>query len=299
VTSESEPITLAICSNRPHLLSDVIATTIDAARPTDSISVVVDGSSWKDADRWSPTVNICVNSTNRGLAYSRNRVLKECRTRFVVFLDDDIAATRHAVESARVALTEGADVVGARITADMQGRRMPWYLSTGQLHYLGSHNPDVPATIWGGFLGVDIERARLLGVEFDERLGRTGTTLGSAEDTTFVRTVAARGGRTELLPGVEVRHLIPAARLRLTYLLRRAYWQGRSEYRRRDAGNGLAKEIVRNWRADGLILRRAALAVMFSGAVAVGILCEAVLHPGRRRCASRPPTRTSWRGVTR
>src|SRR5262249_44050816 len=81
-----------------------------------------------------------------GLACSRNRVLKECETRYVIFIDDDVIATREAVEGARTALSAGADVIGTRITADYQGRPQPWCLTAGQLHYLGAHSPAAPGS---------------------------------------------------------------------------------------------------------------------------------------------------------
>lgn len=74
-----------------------------------------------------------------------------------------------------------------RITADLQGRRTPWWLTAGQLHYLGSHHPDLPASIWGGCFALDRDHARLLGLDFDSRLGRVGNNLASAEDTTLVQ----------------------------------------------------------------------------------------------------------------
>ncbi|MEV0005609.1 glycosyltransferase [Micromonospora sp. NPDC050980] len=281
---ELVPITLAICSNRPSLLPNVIQSSIGLLGPDDRILVVMDGIPVApDFGILPPAMTVIANNTNRGLAHSRNRVLKECVTRLVIFLDDDIVATREAVECARAALSRGADVIGARITADFQSCRPPWFLSAGQLHYLGSHSPITPVSIWGGFLGMDIERIRLLGVDFDERLGRTAGTLGSAEDTTFVRTLVSRGGQQEVLPGVEVRHLIPASRLRLAYLLRRAFWQGRSEHRRHAVRGGLRKEWSRNWQAGCSTPRRATLTALFGAVVVAGVVCEALADGYRRQ----------------
>lgn len=282
MAAEPIPLTLATCSNRPELLANAIPAVRDLTSSGDSVLIVVDGGPFapvlaEGGACQSRQITILVNDTNRGLAHSRNRVLKECETRYVIFIDDDVLATAEAVEGARAALSLGADVVGIRIAADLQGERPPWYLTAGQLHYLGAHNPATPASVWGGFLGVDIERARLLGVDFDERLGRTAKTLGSAEDTTFVRALTAKGGRQEIVRGVEVRHLIPASRLRMQYLVRRAFWQGRSEYRRRDARRGLGKEWARNWRADCSVSRRAALTMVYGTSVAVGVVYEAIV----------------------
>ncbi len=274
------PLTIAICSNRPDLLATAIPAACALADPADHILVIADGGGILHANVAAIAahrgVTVLASVKCRGLAPSRNRVMKECRTRHVLFIDDDVHATKVAIEKARSALSRGADVIGARITADLQGRRAPWYLTTGQLHYLGAHDPAGPAPLWGAFLGIDVERARLLGIEFDEGLGRTERTLCSGEDTTFVRELVARGGRQEILQDAHVLHRIPASRLQLAYLLRRAFWQGRSEYRRRDARRGLGKEWSRNWRSSCCIPRRVALTVTFGCSVTAGVACEAV-----------------------
>src|SRR5439155_3818833 len=147
-------------------------------------------------------------------------------------------------------------------------------LTTGQLHYLGVHNPARPASIWGGCFAVDIERARLFGMEFDERLGRAAGTLASAEDTTFVRGMIAGGARAAVLHDVEAMHRVAAERLSLPYLVRRAYWQGRSERRRGTGWRGLSKEWRRYWNADCPKPRRVIPAVMFATCVAAGCVRE-------------------------
>ncbi|MGW2397146.1 glycosyltransferase family 2 protein [Kitasatospora sp. NPDC001664] len=269
------PLTLAMCSNRASLLPAAAERLRRLLGPDDQLLLVVDTAADQRIHRLlgpaarDERARVLFNGRNIGLSYSRNLAMKEAVTRHLLFLDDDIVATRAAIEHVRAALAVGAHVVGTRITADLQGRRAPGFLTDGQLHYLGSHHPDLPASIWGGCFALDLDHARLLGVGFDEHLGRTGHTLSSAEDTTLVRQLVARGATDTVLDYVEVRHLIPADRLRLRYLLRRAYWQGRSEVRRRTAAQGLAKEWKRN-RSVG----RPALALLYTGAVLVGELHE-------------------------
>ncbi len=270
------PITFAICSNRLSQLFPAAERTLRMLGEQDRLIIVVD----TDATAFGsipphPALTVLHNDFNRGLAYSRNRAMKECETRHLVFIDDDIVLTRSAVDGTRAAFTAGADVVGTRITADFNGQGVPWFLTGGQLHYLGVHNPAMPASIWGGCLAVDVERARILGVEFDENLGRVGRSLGSAEDTTFVRHMLRKGAHSTVLHDIAVTHTIPVERLRFPYLLRRAYWQGRSEVRRNDARQGLLKEWRRNRHTQNAsAIRSAALAVIYTSAVTAGILHE-------------------------
>ncbi|MFJ7342429.1 glycosyltransferase family 2 protein [Streptomyces sp. NPDC101110] len=276
------PLTIAICSNRPDLLPGAVARTAAAIGPRDRLLIIADmpaihlpalpSSSSLPLSR----IRVICNEGNQGLAYSRNKAMKEATTRHLVFLDDDIVPTVEALTQIRAALTAGAHVTGTRISAHLQGHHCPWFLTSGQLHYLGSHAPARPASIWGGSFAIDSEQARLLGVGFDERLGRIGGSLNSAEDTTFVREMTARGATATVLHDAEVEHLIPAHRLTLSYLLRRAFWQGRSEARRNDARRGIGKEWNRNWSGDGPRPVRAALALLYTASVLLGVLREAM-----------------------
>ncbi|CAK7284861.1 glycosyltransferase family 2 protein [Streptomyces misionensis] len=270
------PITFAICSNRLSQLFLAAERTLGMLGEQDQLVIVVDTDATAfDGIPPHPAITVLHNDRNRGLAYSRNRAMKECETRHLVFVDDDIVLTRSAIEGTRAALTAGADIVGTRITADFNGQGVPWFLTGGQLHYLGVHNPSLPASIWGGCLAVDVERARILGVEFDESLGRVGTSLTSAEDTTFVRHMLRKGAHSTVLHDISVTHTIPVERLRFSYLLRRAYWQGRSEVRRNDARQGLLKEWGRNRRTENAsAIRSAALAIIYTTAVTAGVLHE-------------------------
>ncbi|QKW20586.1 glycosyltransferase family 2 protein [Kitasatospora sp. NA04385] len=280
------PLTVAVCSNRPNLLLAALDRLTGLLGLDDHLLVVVDAAAdaatqrrlAETADR---RCTIFFNGATIGLSYSRNLALKEAPTQHVVFVDDDIVPTTDAIEHLRTALGDGAHVAGTRITADLQGRRTPRWLTAGQLHYLGSHHPDLPASIWGGCFALDRDHARLLGLDFDSRLGRVGTNLASAEDTTLVRQLTALGATTTVLHDTQVRHLIPAHRLRPDYLLRRAYWQGRSEVRRRAARAGLHKEWRRN-RSGGPGARPTALALLYTAAVLAGIGRE-LLDPAQRQ----------------
>jgi glycosyltransferase involved in cell wall biosynthesis len=277
VSDHTDPaLTFTICSNRPAQLCAAVARLRVLLAPGDHLLVVVDLPDDDDVHLISAIgsdlrIRVLRNGANLGLSRSRNRAMAEAASRFLVFLDDDITSTPETLDQLRSTLAAGAQIVGTRITADLQGRSRPWYLTRGQLHYLGCHDPAGPATIWGGCFAVDVDYARRLTVTFDERLGRTAGTLNSAEDTTFVRELTRLGAAQVILHGTEVTHQIPAHRLRLAYLLRRAYWQGRSETCRGTPLGGLRKEWRRNHGAgpsDGL---RAVLALLYIVAVGLGI----------------------------
>ncbi|MDO0936577.1 glycosyltransferase [Streptomyces sp. DG2A-72] len=276
------PLTIAICSNRPDSLPGAVVRTAAAMGARDRLLIIADMPAQHvptlptSASPPPSRIRVICNAGNQGLAHSRNKAMKEATTRHLVFLDDDIVPTVEALTQIRAALTAGAQVTGTRISAHLQGHRRPWFLTSGQLHYLGSHAPSRPASIWGGSFAIDSEHARLLGVGFDERLGRIGSSLTSAEDTTFVREMIARGATATILHDAEVQHLIPAHRLTLSYLLRRAFWQGRSEARRDDARRGIGKEWNRNRSGDGARPVLTALALFYTSSVLLGVCWEAI-----------------------
>jgi len=278
------PITLVICSNRPERSAAAIARIPPLLGSQDFLLIIADIRADQIPEQVIRTAasesraRLLCNGQNLGLAHSRNKALKETTTRHLIFIDDDIFPTAQALHGLRGALAAGAGIVGARIDADFQGRPAPWFLTPGQLHYLGSHDPAQPASIWGGSFGIDVEQALMLGISFDENLGRVGDDLASAEDTTFVRALTAQGVRGEILHHVHTRHLIDSSRLTLAYLLRRAFWQGRSEVRRHDTRHGISKEWQRN-RSGG----RLALAVLYTASVLSGACWEAVMRCGRGR----------------
>jgi hypothetical protein len=83
--------------------------------------------------------------------------------------------------------------------------------------------------------------------------------------------------------------VIDPSRLTLAYLLRRAFWQGRSEVRRHDTRHGISKEWERN-RSGG----RLALAVLYMASVLSGVCWEAVARGGRCRVGRSGRASTRW-----
>lgn len=98
--------------------------------------------------------------------------------------------------------------------------------------------------------------------EFPTELGPHGHDLGGGEDSVFVERALARGERLMYIPGVLQYHHVDPERLKLTYVLRKAYQRARTSVisqRIRTAGIPLYQ-----WRKLGRYLL--ALAFAFSGA---------------------------------
>ena len=211
------------------------------------------------------------------LADARNYVLELSEQQYVLFVDDDVRLNISAVYGIRTACETGFDVVGARLLAPAWVRSGRWFFSSAQYHYLGLHRPDDPLPpIWGACMAVRRKFLADFGLRFRSELGRSGTQLQSGDDTTLVREVIARGGQTVVPPQVEVQHEISSRRCSLAYLIRRAYWQGRSEVRRHASLAGLRKETQRNFGASSTF-KCHLLAGLYTVAVAWGVALETFL----------------------
>lgn len=278
--SEYHPLTLAVCSNRIENVRAHWKAYRASLKRTDYLLIIMDVApsvaveSLKDEmERAGVMVNL--NGRNLGLSASRNIALDRCRTDYLIFIDDDVEVLTETIESIRHTLNQGADIVGVRIKEPAGFVGMPWYISEGQLHYLAIHNPKARKLgTWGACMGLYIPSVRAINATFVDSLGRRGKKLQSGDDTTFLREMRAAGATERFLSEVHVYHNIPRERLTMRYMLRRAYWQGRSEQRRADALNGLGKEWRRFLETDAMTLRKLVLALMYCCAVLIGILTE-------------------------
>jgi glycosyltransferase involved in cell wall biosynthesis len=274
------PLSIAMCSNRPRNLAD-IGLLLDSTTADDEVMLVVDLEPGPElteqlTDLEAQGVRVLVNGGNCGLAYSRNRALAQCRHQYLVYVDDDAVVPPETIEAIRDTVGGGAGIVGVWLAPRFQ-RRVPWWLTGGQYHYLGVHHTVELATTWGACMALDARLARQAGLQFRTELGRRGNALLSGEDTTFLAELRRAGATEKFLTGSEVSHYVPADRTRLSYLLRRAWWQGRSEMRRSAARTSLSKEwrrAVATGPASAAPARRYLLAALYVAAVATGIAAE-------------------------
>lgn len=206
---------------------------------------------------------VLVHGATRGLSRARNTVLEARPDHRVLYIDDDVLISREALKAIRSAFSTGAHVVGARLVPPSDYRRR-WFLAEGQVHLLGWH-PSTGVTTWGACMGIDSSFAQKHDLEFDTRLGRVGSLLLSGEDSSFVAAMRAAGAQERFLDSVGVVHDISSSRLTLRYLLRRTYWQGRTETRRGNAIGGLRKEWRRYRRNGPAWLAIGYLAVLVAG----------------------------------
>jgi hypothetical protein len=288
-TTSSAALSVAICTNRPRNIGNIVAVA-DSLAAGDELLVMLDiaprdAPAGLSAELDRPGIRMLPNGANRGLSYSRNRALAECAHRILVFLDDDVTVSRDTLDRIRATAVQGAGIVGVRLVPVFPQATRPWWLTGGQYHYLGVHHQLNWAKTWGACMAVDADLANRRGIRFRDELGRRGQALQSGDDTTFLAELRAVGATEAFLTSVCAAHHVSPERQRLRYLMRRAWWQGRSERRRHSLGLAVVKEWRRN-AGDGPAaagpLRRSALAVAFVAAVVVGGCWEVAVSAASR-----------------
>lgn len=236
-------VSVVICSHRldrlPWLLG-AVASVERQSLPVAQVVVVVDGNPELAAAARASLEGRCTvvaRDENGGLSAARNSGLSVVDSGFVAFLDDDAEAERNWLEEM------------ARPLAD------PRVLGAGGLalpRWDGGVAPDwfPPELLWAvgcGYRGLPTEAAEVRNVfggcalyrrsvfetvgGFDGRLGRTARGAEGCEETELCLRArsAIAGGRFVFTPRAIIHHHVPSGRARPSYVLKRAFAEGRSK----------------------------------------------------------------------
>jgi GT2 family glycosyltransferase len=174
--------------------------------------------------------------TASGAAHARNRAISAAAAPILVMQDDDVVAPPGWLQALIAPLRDGtADCVGGRVELDPLPKRPQWFDEPGLGGYLAAFDlgpvarPLEPEEY---LLTANLAaRTGLLRSTngFDPRLGPRGRRQIVSDDVQLVRDLRKAGGRIYYTPDAVVVHELTAARLRPWWLLRRSYWQGRSD----------------------------------------------------------------------
>ncbi|RNE50024.1 glycosyltransferase [Corynebacterium alimapuense] len=245
------PVDVVVCtqSHQRLLLLEECVAAILAELALGQLFVVVDhnellldelGELYGEIDR----VTVLANASERGLSGSRNTGLSTGDSPIVCFIDDDAVlrpgwyrALANAFSEKRLIGVGG--LVSARfLTENHTPRSQPRWMPKAQYWALGCDYPQLPkpgAEIRNPIGAAMALRRKVLtrdsSQEFSSALGRVGEgTAGGEETELFLRLRRdLPDGIVRRISGFHVDHAVLPSRTRLSYLLRRAFGEGRSK----------------------------------------------------------------------
>jgi len=246
-------LTIAVCSNRIEKLRAHTLPLISEVNEFCRFKLFLDGSMKEDLTSLFTAINeigdieIITSNEVKGHSNLRNLVLQSCKTKYLLYLDDDITITVHAVKEIIEALEDSFQIVGLKLVPADYIEIDKWYISSNQYHYLAVHTEFTLNSIWGACMAFSIEPIKRLNIYFDDNLGRQNNKFLSGEDTTFIAHLTKNGCKSKVIQSSFAIHHIDETRLRFPSLVKRVFWQGITEARRRNIKNGFTKEVKRNF----------------------------------------------------
>ena len=302
-SSGASRLTVAICThNRGELLEQSIsAAAQECARTPGAQLLVVDNASTDDTAAILQRLRTnfefeSIYEPKQGLSHARNRALATAGTGYTVFLDDDAivqpgwgaALTKAIADDPKVV------VVAGRVSLRFVGTPPPLWMQQSSrcralLSELDLGSGPRPLSDDESPVGANmaIETAAALAAGgFRADLGRSGRSLASMEEVDLVRRLRGSSRTGVWVPEAAVFHLVPASRVTRRFLLRRAYWQGRSTERLilRDNARDWPRAL-RKW-AAALLTAAKAVQGRKGGPTRFDRLLDAAYEFGRSRQAA-------------
>jgi glycosyltransferase involved in cell wall biosynthesis len=167
-----------------------------------------------------------------GLSHARNRAWREARGEVVSYLDDDVTVDPGWLAAVAAAFEKyAAAVVGGKSRLLYPSPRPAWLpekyeVLLSRLDYGEQVLVDTDRELFGLNFSVRKEWLDQAG-GFDVTLGRCGRSLTSGEELDLLRRIRARGGIAVYEPRAVVGHLVPAARMKRWWFVRRLFVAGK------------------------------------------------------------------------
>lgn len=176
-----------------------------------------------------------VKEKKQGLSHARNRGIMEATAQNVVFVDDDIRATKEFIPAWHSFFSEytEAEAAGGRIHVQFDDPRPAW-MSHFLLPLLGHHDLGDRARVYprykypfGGNMGFRKELFENYGL-FDTDLGRKGEKMNAGEEKELFQRLREHKKTIWYLPDALLYHRVNKDRLTVNYIKKQAIGLGKS-----------------------------------------------------------------------
>jgi glucosyl-dolichyl phosphate glucuronosyltransferase len=259
-------IVIPTCGRAPHLMS--VLGGLAGQTKRDFEVLVVDNNKRPRFDKrtiqYKDLIAGIVSEPYNGLTYARNAGVVWSSSPYVAFLDDDAVPSSTWIENLLNGMREyGSAAAGGSVQLDLSCDPPPWFgvnerSLLSELLYLGKDIPVLPDDLYivGANMCIKRDSFEKVGL-FDHAFGRTATSLRSSEELEFTRRLQIADQPVSFIASARVYHQIDSFRLTKSYLLSRAYWQGRSDALLESRWGRPASFGNRDWRLNirALLLR--------------------------------------------
>jgi GT2 family glycosyltransferase len=231
---EEQQLSVVIPTTGPDVLGSASIRRLDRDPTCSEVLVVINGAGRSASHATPPSSKVRILLQEQAsLSAARNLGLSEASRGIVGFIDDDAepcdgwcdALLRPFLMRDDVAATGGPALPEA-------GRSFPRWMGAESLGYLGLGSPGTVEEEcrawqypWGCNFAVRRDAAKSVG-GFREDLGYRGARLVGNEEIELFRRLQLAGYQVWCAPAAAVTHHVSAERVRLGYLIARAYWQG-------------------------------------------------------------------------
>lgn len=233
-------LSVVVCTfNRLNLLKKCIDSLLNQSYSGKYEIIVIDNCSSDGTSEYIKSLDGKVRyiyEPIQGLSRARNRGVKESKGKYIAFIDDDAIADFYWVENIAHAFDASEIkpvVLGGRVDLYSNLSLPDWLNDTfcsslGYVNY-GSEKCFLKSEYVYG-LNMAFDKHIFKKFLFCEDLGRKGTSLLSNEESHIQDQIRNCGGLIMYIPEMKVLHYVPKERLKLSWHIKRQYWQGKSNF---------------------------------------------------------------------
>ena len=256
-------VSIILCTHRSERYEDFVEA-LDSLNAQSceneklEIVVVVDGNrelyerilkrGIEEADKVKGKVKVILNEKNMGLSESRNKGMKEAKGDIIAFFDDDAVADEDWMrELVRLYEEKDAFAAGGKLLPKWVSKK-PKFLPEEYYWLVGATHKGFPEEVtevrntFGSNLSFKAEVLKALG-GFRSEMGVKGKGLLQGEETELCERMREKFGKGVVYnPDAIVYHKVFPERLRMRFLLRRAFWQGYSKRVMKELGYSISEE---------------------------------------------------------
>ncbi len=247
-------VSIIICTHRSERYGDfkeAINSLLSQSYNNLEIIVVVDGNKElydKILKSGIKANKITLNEKNLGLSESRNRGIKEAKGDIIAFFDDDAVADKNWIkELVKMYEEKEAIAAGGKLLPKWVSKK-PRLLPEEYYWLIGATYKGFPEEVtevrntFGSNLSFKADVLKALG-GFRGEMGVKGKGLLQSEETELCERMKGKFGRGVVYnPDAVVYHKVFPDRLKMRFLLRRAFWQGYSKRVMKEQGYSISEE---------------------------------------------------------